>query len=202
MILSCSAVSLMRKLSAGQAWIAESLSRHSFVTALSATYINRSLNLGFRGEEFTAGLIHDLGRLILASCMPEQFLQFDPLDFIESSDVLAREQQTFNSDHTIVGSWYLLKNNLPIELIEVVRAHHTPHTARIVPRLVALIALADDMANYLHQSKESKDYPLVDRPASEFFKQHFGETLCARLDPLAPDIMSSAWQDSNQVFAN
>jgi HD-like signal output (HDOD) protein len=200
LILTCSAVALMRKLSSGQTWIAETLSRHSFVTALSATYINRGLGFGFHGEEFTAGLIHDLGRLILASCLPEEYTQVDPLDWIESADILQREQQAFHTDHTVVGSWYLLKNNLPNELIEVVRLHHSPQEAKICPPLVALIAVADDMANYMHQRQSSAGYSLRERPVCGVFQQVFSEAVAAQLEPLAHELLDAAWHDSNQVF--
>ncbi|MFO1093187.1 MAG: HDOD domain-containing protein [Planctomycetaceae bacterium] len=37
----------------------------------------QDIEYGYQGEEFTTGLLHDIGRILLAVCLPEQFAQVD-----------------------------------------------------------------------------------------------------------------------------
>jgi HD-like signal output (HDOD) protein len=52
---------------------AEVLLRHGLLTACLASAVNRALDLGFRGEEFSAGLLHDIGRLVVLVRAPQAF---------------------------------------------------------------------------------------------------------------------------------
>ncbi|MCA9061315.1 MAG: HDOD domain-containing protein, partial [Planctomycetaceae bacterium] len=84
LILSTSAASLMSAVTMEQEWIREILWKHGFLTAILSIHVNRLLNVGFRGEEFTAGLMHDWGRTMVASCLPELFPKADDLSFVET----------------------------------------------------------------------------------------------------------------------
>ena len=44
----------------------QALWHHGYVTASLCAQINRAYRLGFNGEEYSAGLLHDLGRILLA----------------------------------------------------------------------------------------------------------------------------------------
>src|SRR5204863_2149562 len=45
--------------------------KHCFLTGCICRRLNQELHLDFQGEEFTAGLLHDLGRILLAVAVPE-----------------------------------------------------------------------------------------------------------------------------------
>jgi HD-like signal output (HDOD) protein len=147
LILSASIAGLMHRVTMSQEWVRETLWRHSFTTALLATRINRTFHLGFQGEEFTAGLLHDFGRILFAMVVPESFLKFDPLDFDESPDVLEREFEATGTDHCRLGAWFTHGNQLPQPIPSVILNHHQPELAREHQRLTALIAVADHLAN-------------------------------------------------------
>ena len=147
LILSASIASLMQRVTMSQEWVRETLWRHSFTTALLATRINREFHLGFQGEEFTVGLLHDFGRILFALAVPELFLKFDPLDFDESPELLEREFEATGTDHCRLGAWFTQGNQLPHPIPTVILNHHQPELAHEHQRLTALIAVADQMAN-------------------------------------------------------
>lgn len=144
--------------------IQEMLWRHSITTAITSVQLNRLLGLGFHGEDFTAGLIHDFGRMLLAASDPEWFEEFDDMDFDETGDVTFSEREALGTDHCEVGAWYAEVNRLPLELKEVMLTHHGDRPTIINPRLTALTRASDHIANYIHQLSSAADYPYRENP--------------------------------------
>ena len=164
LILSSCITSLMSQMSMKQEWIRETLARHGFFTAVLAQNLNRALSAGFDGEEFTAGLVHDIGRTLLASCYVDEFLEFDSMEFTEDLDYLDREASILGTTHASVGAWYATNSGLPESLVAVVRYHHRPLEAEANRRLVALIAVADHMANYAQRFENASEYDFSANP--------------------------------------
>jgi len=158
LILTSSFASLIENFTQEETRIRDVLWRHGMVTAVIASNLNRSLRAGFQGEEFTAGLMHDLGRILLAVAIPHRFREADPLDFHEDARTLAREQQIFQTTHPEVGAWFAIGNQLPACLIAAIRYHHQPELARAHQRLATLIAAADEMANFVQRNESEIGY--------------------------------------------
>jgi putative nucleotidyltransferase with HDIG domain len=160
LILTASVAGVMQHLPLDAAWNRDMLRRHSWLTAVVALHVNRELHVGFDGEEFVAGLIHDIGRLLLAITFPERFREIDPLTFAEeTADLLAHERRLTETTHAEVGAWFAAHYQLPAEFSAAARYHHDPESAGEHLRLVALTAAADHMANYFqyHGSAEGYD---------------------------------------------
>ena len=158
LILTSSISSLMGRMSMKQEWIRESLARHGYVTAAVCHALNQRLQLGYDGEEFTAGLVHDIGRTLLASCFSDEFQEFDALTFEESSATVDQEFCVIGTSHAEAGAYFAAKSGLPPVLIEVIRYHHTPDHATGDRRLVALVSAADDIANHLQRFDTPENY--------------------------------------------
>lgn len=159
LILSASLSSLMQRLPLEGRLAQELLWRHSITTAITSVRLNRLLGLGFQGEEFTAGLIHDMGRMLIAASYPDRFEEIDPLDFDETEGLAQAEREILGTDHCAIGAWYAEENRLPIELREVLLAHHGDCPATINPRLVALTMASDHIANYVQRHAPIAEYP-------------------------------------------
>ena len=61
---------MVRKLPPDLEWTRNVLWQHSLYTATIARLLNRQLDAGFEGEEFSAAMVHDVGRLLLAAKAP------------------------------------------------------------------------------------------------------------------------------------
>lgn len=165
LLIASSFNSMMHEVTLEEEWIREMLSRHGFTTALLCLHLNQALNVGFQGEEFAAGLIHDIGRTVLATCLPDRFQTLDPMNFDEGPETLESEYSQIQTTHCNVGAWFGRKNDLPSPLVDVITYHHHPETAPQNRRLVALVATCDHMANHLQRAEEERGYDPSTNPA-------------------------------------
>ena len=157
MILAIGMRSLFRQISSNIRAQCERLWHHSYVVAYLSRQINRSFRLGFDGEEFSAGLLHDLGRILLLLADPACFERARALEFREE-DVLERERDAIGVDHCALGAWFGEQSRLPPTLIHVIRNHHEPVASERASDMVTLVAAADHVSNYLEMNGEPDGY--------------------------------------------
>lgn len=146
LILSTCTAGLMKNLPLDQSNCRERLWKHSYMTAVICRHVNQELSLGFQGEEFTAGLMHDLGRSLLAATVPEEFAAIEGLESEECSSILAREREMLETDHCEIGATFAARSGLPPALVAAIYHHHAPNGAKEHGDLVTLVAVADHMA--------------------------------------------------------
>lgn len=202
LILSASVASLMHRVNISQEWIRETLWRHSFTTALLATRINRTFRLGFQGEEFTAGLLHDFGRILFALVVPELFLKFDPLNFEESPELLDRELEATGTDHCHLAAWFTQGNQIPQPIPSVILNHHQPELAEQHQRLTALISVADQLANDWERLGERMMEDFVSPPAlSLLVNLEDGGQFEATFAEAVPSLLNDARRDAQEMMS-
>jgi HD-like signal output (HDOD) protein len=129
----------------------QALWKHGFLTGILAVRLNEQLKLGFEGEEFTAGLLHDFGRTLILIADPVHAPHVDPLDFIDPPNVEDRERRHLGISHAEFGAWFAGLNQLPEELVASTRYHHRPESAGEWKQLTALVGAADHAANSLQR---------------------------------------------------
>jgi putative nucleotidyltransferase with HDIG domain len=100
-----------------------------------------------REESFVAGILHDVGRLILFRTDPDMFSAFHS----GGSQVtdLDREREFFGVDHQELGAMLAEQWNFPQVLIDVIANHHTPDKAADNQMLVAAVNNADIICHAL-----------------------------------------------------
>ncbi|MCA9062346.1 MAG: HDOD domain-containing protein [Planctomycetaceae bacterium] len=200
LILSSSTSALMKKIHLDEEWIRESLCRHGFLTAFLALKLNRVLNTGFEGDEFTAGLIHDFGRTILAVCFPNEFKTMDPMHFHEDEpDFLNRERAVLGTDHCQVGAWFATNNRLPRELVCCILNHHELNRECPHIRLATLIASADHMANYLQCHGTAQGYEIDRNLALRQLEDYGVPRTLSLLADIAEQLMEATMHEAHEV---
>lgn len=115
--------------------------RHSTACAIAARRLAQALSLDFDGEEFSAGLLHDAGKLVLDLCFPQDYgivLERSRSGAVSSRDA---EAEVFGTDHGAVGHWLLTEWRLPRSLADAAARHHEPEGSPL-PSLVHLADLA------------------------------------------------------------
>lgn len=98
--------------------------RHAFATGRIAEFLGRGLDE--QGEAMSAGLVHDIGHLVLAAHYPERYegtSLVDPRSRLESERI---ERQGHEVTHSEVGACLLGLWGLPYPLVEVAAHHHRP----------------------------------------------------------------------------
>ena len=152
LILTTCTAGLLRTLPMKQSECRERLWKHGYMTATICRHMNQELSLGFQGEEFTAGLMHDLGLSLLAALAPDEYASVADLEESEqATDVLARERALIGTDHCEIGATFAAKSSLPPALVAAIYHHHAPNAAKEHRDLVTLVAVADHMALRMEQ---------------------------------------------------
>jgi putative nucleotidyltransferase with HDIG domain len=136
------------RLGAGDLW------NHSVATAVTAQWISRYLRYPDPEEAYVAGLLHDMGKLIL-----DQYMNVDYMRILETMQthqlsLWQVEQKLLGIDHSMVGSLMAQKWNFPPQLINAIRYHHAPSLASTKPELGAII----NLGNFF--SKSEKEFKL------------------------------------------
>jgi HD-like signal output (HDOD) protein len=183
---------MFRKMASSTRMQCELLWQHAYVTAALCRQINRSFRLGFDGEEFSAGLLHDLGRILLALADPQCLERARAMDFEEDGAVLDRERKAIGIDHCALGGWFAEHTKLPPSLIQVIRCHHEPESAEGSAELVKLVATADHMANHLQIIGEPEAYDLTANPGLACLWTRWSDEKKARLLEDLPQMMEEA----------
>lgn len=99
--------------------------RHSVAVAVAARALAR-VQRSNPESAFTAGLLHDIGRYVLALCFPEPFQQVLLWQRTHDCPHLEAERSVLGMDHTQVGAVLAQVWNLPEALVQGIRLHHHP----------------------------------------------------------------------------
>jgi HD-like signal output (HDOD) protein len=99
--------------------------------ALIVAKVARRLVSGRRAAQnaFTASLLHDVGKLVLAVCMPEQFKQVMHICSATGRPSHEVESEMLGMTHAEVGAYLLGLWGLPYSIVEAVAYHHNPSGA-------------------------------------------------------------------------
>lgn len=119
--------------------------RHSLATAIGAERLIKKLNLTLDGSFFSAGLLHDIGKVALDSVYPDNFQEAVKLAVDRSKPLWEVEPEIFGLDHAEIGGVLAEHWNLPPVLAEALRKHHQPDTALLAPDLTHVTALANHL---------------------------------------------------------
>jgi putative nucleotidyltransferase with HDIG domain len=123
--------------------------RHSVITAVTAAELARCAQIP-DAPAFTAGLLHDLGKLIFAGVAEaryaDQLQRHGQCGYFLSQ----AERSAYGVDHAQLGAELLSRWGLPETIVETVRHHHAaPSTAQPPNRLAAAVKLANTLAYFL-----------------------------------------------------
>src|SRR5206468_10162885 len=80
-------------------------------------------------ESFIAGMLHDIGKLVLAANFTEKFNRSLSLIWDEKMDPIAAEAEVFSASHADVGRYLLGLWGLPVPVVEAIALHHSPGRA-------------------------------------------------------------------------
>ena len=127
----------------------EGLWQPSLLTAMAAKRLCQYRKLPYGEVAFTAGLLHDIGKLIISIYLQKvaSFLlkkvAGGQLSFVEL------EEKVIGYDHARVGGFMARAWNLPEELVAAISFHHSLSNAQNHAELASVIHVANGLANLL-----------------------------------------------------
>lgn len=143
---------------------------HSLYCALAARILARQARRCDAEAVFTAGLLHDIGALVifnrLSGLAKEALLLV--LDSVDELPVYEAEWQIMGFDHAQVGGELARQWHLPPMLEECIGYHHSIHEAQRYPRETALVHIANILALMAEvDTLDTADAPPIDPRAWE-----------------------------------
>ena len=140
---------------------------HSAAVGESSAYIRRKLNLQLAGDVYTGGLLHDIGKILLAARFQ---VEYDLcLRYARQQDVPLRvaEQRVLGLDHASIGGLLALRWDLPVALVAMITNHITPERETYHPVEVGLVHLGNRIAKRFsaYSADKDVDHPLEEDPA-------------------------------------
>ncbi|MCA9733823.1 MAG: HDOD domain-containing protein [Deferribacteres bacterium] len=111
---------------------------HSLATAVLCKMLARHYGIFQPEEAFLAGLLHDVGKLVLLQRFPDKYLEIiQPIDR-DAMSALALEMEIFQFNHQQVGSALVDDWLLPENLVIAIGQHHNFKDADSLPGLTAI----------------------------------------------------------------
>jgi HD-like signal output (HDOD) protein len=104
--------------------------KYSIFCGSAARFLARRLGYRVAGEAFVAGLMHDIGVLIIAQFFPRELDAIRQEQSLRGLSLVEAEHKVLAATHCEIGAWLAERWNLPQQLINAIALHHiTPLNA-------------------------------------------------------------------------
>lgn len=123
---------------------------HAIITATLCKTIALKEGLDKNNQEvaFCAGLMHDIGKLLIAAYLPESFDSITQYMDQHQATIAEAESQVIGTTHAAIGAYLLGLWGLPLQIIEAVAFHHSPDEYNGDEEIsLAIVHVADAIAN-------------------------------------------------------
>ena len=142
-------------------WSAARFNHHSLATALLADGIAMNLRVQYPEGAFLAGLMHDLGKVVIATGMPAEYEEIEREHIRTGEPWIACESKILGLDHASISAMALEQWKLPDLICRAARMHHYPElvTNDGIP-LSRAIRLASDVASALGHAVREPEQPI------------------------------------------
>lgn len=122
---------------------------HSIAVAGASKLIARHLRLTTLEDIFVAGLLHDVGKVILDQFVHEDYKKV--LDVVKEKNVLIAEAEyeVLELTHSQVGAYLATNWKLPAALVQMIGLHHKPELAGDFAKHTFCVHLADILVRAL-----------------------------------------------------
>jgi len=117
--------------------------RHSVACGIIARNLATCLRESNVERFFVAGILHDVGQLIMCSAIPDTVGELLALSRSRQEHYHHTERNMLGFDHADLGGALLQAWKLPANIFEPVACHHTPRTAILFPLEAAIVHLAE-----------------------------------------------------------
>jgi putative nucleotidyltransferase with HDIG domain len=161
---------------------------HSVLTAVGAQWMARR-QADDENLAFTTGLLHDIGKLVMADVLQEKYLRL--LQEVEDNrySLIQAEQRILGLQHAELGGRLLARWKFPLNLVAGVCFHHNPTAAAAHQKLSAYVYVGNLIAYML-------DFGCGNPAALQRSSQEVASIL-----PVAEESISEIMESIRQEFA-
>jgi HD-like signal output (HDOD) protein len=94
-------------------------------------------------SDYIAGLVHDVGKIVMAWAFPDHFTEIHRLAILGTQDLIEIENSILGMDHAELGALYMERHRMSELLIQTARYHHSPEKAQSHGEIIASVQIAD-----------------------------------------------------------
>ena len=145
--LSCASTLLNKRLK-GYKMTAESMWRHSIAVAFGSKLIAKRKRSQYTNDAFTAGLIHDAGKLILDKYIFERKEVFDEYMSTDRITYFEAEREILGFDHAVLAEKICTTWNIPKRITMAIKYHHTPSRLKS-SELAHIVRASDSLSGWI-----------------------------------------------------
>jgi putative nucleotidyltransferase with HDIG domain len=117
--------------------------QHCIGTAILTREVAASTSAHTDDSVYVAGLVHDVGKIVMAWTFPDHFAEIHRQAVAGTRDLVEIENEVLGIDHAELGALYLERHHLPDLMINSARYHHQPTKAVQFPQVIAAVQIAD-----------------------------------------------------------
>lgn len=160
LLLGMSVSRIWARVRTPESWQMERFNSHSTAVAVLADLIVQKGRYEYPEGAFAAGLLHDLGRLMLATTLPDQYEEIERLHQAGEGGWEDLERRCLQTTHAELSAAALARWGLPAPMRQAVLYHHRPEDqprteGGLVP-LSRALQCADQAADVLGYSLSEK----------------------------------------------
>ena len=153
--------------------------RHSVAVAVTARQLAGMTGLASADDSFVAGLLHDVGKVVLFHFFRDLFEQIWHHMKSTRQSFYVAESETSPLDHSMIGGSLARKWKLPDILVETIRYHHQPDADSKNYHMQVLVYLANTIVHYFDGDP---DYSL------DSISGTLNESVWKTLEPVVTDV--------------
>jgi HD-like signal output (HDOD) protein len=119
--------------------------QHCIGTAILTREVTTAVQFSSDESDYVAGLVHDVGKIVMAWSFPEHFTEIHRQAAAGARDLIEIENEVLGLDHAELGALYLERQHLPELMIKSARFHHKPDKADDYAEIIAAVQIADQL---------------------------------------------------------
>jgi len=154
LVISASVRKLFEPDTAGYSLCKGGLYHHALGTALISEKLGQVTGRVHSGLAYTAGLLHDIGKVVLDQYVSSAYPLFYRNISQEQQSFLEAEKAILGIDHTEAGHHLAVKWGFPESLAAAIRHHHTPEMEETHRDLTHILSIADLLMEKFHAGLE------------------------------------------------
>lgn len=143
LVLAASVYDVANKELKGYALAKGELWKQSIISAMLARKIAKKIKYHSTDEAFVAGLLHDIGKVVINLYVNEAYKEILAKVENEKIPFLVAEKEILGFDHAEVGAYVARKWNLPESLVNTIAFHHNPSEAPGDKQQCAIVHISD-----------------------------------------------------------
>jgi putative nucleotidyltransferase with HDIG domain len=150
--------------------------KHSLAVAVVSKSLGEKTKIAFPDSCFVGGLLHDIGKVILAQYFQDLFEKVWNAAKRDNTSFYEAEKKEISIDHGKIGAHLATNWELPENFIDVIRWHHDVRNDSKSKKLILIIYLSDIIVNTYNANPDSNiDLSVMHSAASKFLKKQLGD---------------------------